>query len=264
MLFNVPGDKSISHRAIILSAIADRVTFISNLLCSTDIFALIDIMRALGVRIDLDIEKKQCRVFGVGLHGLKAPQKPLNCGNSGTSMRLLCGLLCAQPFDSTLIGDASLSKRPMLRVAIPLRLMGANIRLSENNTTPIEINATSFKALKATGCARAERQGSHWGMGDASTSTSWRPRFETCSLKAITYDMPVASAQVKSAILIAGLYAEGETIVREAVKTRDHTERMLKIPPDPPFSKGGNARNLYYETASRSDNNKKLKNILYS
>ena len=146
-------------------------------------------LRALGVTIFLDTEKKYARVEGVGLHGLKPSKNPIHCGNSGTLMRLLTGLLSAQPFDSVLTGDESLSKRPMLRIAEPLRLMGADIELSKNNTAPINI------------------------MG--------RP------LKAIDYALLIPSAQVKSSILLAGLYADGQTIVRERILTRDHTERML-------------------------------------
>ena len=135
----VPSDKSISHRAIILSSLFSRITTIENILLSDDVLATINIMRALGVDIMLDKNKKMARVIGVGLYGLTAPRKSLDCGNSGTAMRLLCGLLSAQPFHSVLIGDASLSKRPMLRVAEPLRKMGATIHLSKNNTAPIEM-----------------------------------------------------------------------------------------------------------------------------
>lgn len=188
----IPGDKSISHRAIILSSIAQGVTTIDNILLSEDVLATIEIMRALGVDIRVDAKKKSACVQGVGLHGLKASKTPLNCGNSGTSLRLLCGLLAAQPFNSVLIGDESLVRRPMLRVAEPLRLMGAKINLSSTDTAPIYI-------------------------------TGGQP------LKAIEYELKIPSAQVKSAILLASLYAKGETIVREAIRTRDHTERMLNV-----------------------------------
>lgn len=198
----VPGDKSISHRAIILSSIRDGVTNILNLLLADDVLNTVEAMRSLGVKIFIDEEKKSARVFGVGLYGLKAPKNPINCGNSGTAMRLLCGLLCAQKFNSILIGDDSLSKRPMLRVAEPLRLMGAKINLSENNTAPIEI------------------------IGNQ-------------KLNPIHYELKIPSAQVKSAILLASLYAKGKTIINEKIKTRDHTEKMLahnkneiKIPGD--------------------------------
>ncbi|HLB56470.1 MAG TPA: 3-phosphoshikimate 1-carboxyvinyltransferase [Coxiellaceae bacterium] len=198
----VSGDKSISHRAVILSSIRDEITTISNLLLADDVLNTVEAMRELGVEIIIDEEKKSARVYGVGLHGLKAPKNPINCGNSGTAMRLLCGLLCAQKFNSILIGDDSLSKRPMLRVAEPLRLMGAKINLSENNTAPIEIIGSQ-------------------------------------KLNAISYELKIPSAQVKSAILLASLYAQGETFVHEKTKTRDHTEKMLacnnieiKIPGD--------------------------------
>ncbi len=186
----IPGDKSISHRAIILSSINDYATDIDNILLSDDVLSTINIMRALGVEIIIDSEKKSARVYGVGLHGLKAPKKPLNCGNSGTTMRLLCGLLSAQKFNSVLIGDQSLSKRPMLRIAEPLRLMGAKINLSENNTAPIEMTGHQ-------------------------------------NLVGIDYAVIIPSAQVKSGILLASLYASGKTTIREIMPTRDHTEKML-------------------------------------
>lgn len=189
----VPGDKSISHRAVILSSIAEGVSIISNLSLGLDVLNTIEAMRALGVEIYL--KNTTCEIQGVGLHGLKSSKKPIDCGNSGTAMRLLCGLLSAQTFSSVLIGDDSLQQRPMLRVAEPLRLMGAKINLSLKNTAPIEIVGS-------------------WELGVGG------------KLKGIVYEMPVASAQVKSAILLAGLYAEGETIVHEKIQTRDHTERM--------------------------------------
>lgn len=186
----VPGDKSISHRAVILSAISKHKTIIENILLGDDVLSTINIMRELGVEINL--KNTMCEIHGVGLDGLKPSKNALNCGNSGTSMRLLTGLLSAQQFNSILIGDESLMKRPMLRVAEPLRLMGATIHLSEKNTAPIEI------------------------MGNQ-------------KLKAIDYELFIPSAQVKSAILLAGLYAKGETIVREKVLTRDHTEKMISL-----------------------------------
>lgn len=188
---SVPGDKSISHRAILFAAISNGDTVISHLLFSQDVLMTVNAMRALGVQIDLDPKTQSARVFGVGLHGLKAPAHPIDCGNSGTTMRLLAGLLAGQPFDSVLIGDESLMKRPMARVAEPLRLMGAKILLSPSNTAPITI------------------------IGGQ-------------TLKAIVYTPVVASAQVKSCVLLAGLYASGKTCVQEPIKTRDHTERLLK------------------------------------
>lgn len=186
----IPGDKSISHRAIILASISDQSVTISNLCLGEDVLNTIAIMQALGVSIH--VENTSCRIDGVGLHGLKPSKTPLNCGNSGTTMRLLTGLLSTQKFNSILIGDESLSKRPMLRVAEPLRLMGAKIDLSENNTAPIKI------------------------IGGQ-------------KLKAINYELTIPSAQVKSAILLAGLYTEDKTIAREITKTRDHTEKMLQF-----------------------------------
>lgn len=187
----VPGDKSISHRAVILSAISDHAVHISNILPSDDVLALILIMESLGVQIFLNEDKKSARVQGVGLYGLKSPKNALDCGNSGTSMRLLTGLLAAQSFDSLLIGDASLMQRPMLRIVEPLRLMGAKIHLSPNYTAPIEIIGHS-------------------------------------NLRDIDYTLPIPSAQVKSGILLANLYTQGKTIVREKSVTRDHTEKMLR------------------------------------
>lgn len=187
---SVPGDKSISHRAVIFSAIGDLSATVENIAFNEDVLCTVRILQALAVSMDLDFDKKILRVMGVGLHGLKAPQNPLNCGNSGTSMRLLCGLLCAQSFDSVLVGDASLMKRPMLRVAAPLRLMGAKIELSLENTAPMHITGNQ-------------------------------------KLSGIHYESTIPSAQVKSAILLAGLYAQGETTVYEKILTRDHTEKML-------------------------------------
>jgi 3-phosphoshikimate 1-carboxyvinyltransferase len=185
----VPGDKSISHRSIMLGAIADGVTDISGFLEGEDALSTLNAFRAMGVRIEGPTDGR-VRVHGVGLHGLQAPQGPLDMGNSGTSMRLLAGLLAGQKFTATLIGDVSLSKRPMERVAKPLRLMGATVTTQEGGRPPLIID----------------------GAGQ---------------LKGIHYDLPMASAQVKSCLLLAGLYAEGETSVTEPAPTRDHTERML-------------------------------------
>lgn len=186
----VPGDKSISHRALILGAITDGITCIENFLESDDCLATLKILRELGVYIETP-PHGTINIHGVGLYGLKKPSIPLDCGNSGTSMRLLAGLLVAQDFDSTLTGDASLLKRPMARICTPLNQMGADIRAFAEGRAPLLIRG-----------GRA--------------------------LQGIDYVMPVASAQVKSSILLAGLYAEGETCVREPQITRDHTERMLR------------------------------------
>lgn len=186
----VPGDKSISHRAVLLSALSNSTTDIFNLSFGTDVLHSVEAMRALGVTISLNETKKSARIRGVGLSGLQSAKTPIDCGNSGTLMRLLAGILAAQKFNSVLIGDASLSKRPMLRIAEPLRLMGADIQLSSENTAPIEITGNQI-------------------------------------LHGIDYEPSIPSAQVKSAILLAGLYADGKTIVHEKIKTRDHTERMI-------------------------------------
>jgi cyclohexadieny/prephenate dehydrogenase / 3-phosphoshikimate 1-carboxyvinyltransferase len=188
LMMNLPGDKSISHRALIFAAIADGDTHIKNFLVCEDTLSTLNALSELGVKIERNDDK--VIVHGVGLHGLKPPKNSLYLGNSGTSMRLLAGLLAAQPFDAELTGDESLMRRPMARVVNPLRLMGANISMRDNNYAPLTIKGGQ-------------------------------------QLKGIHYGMPVASAQVKSALLIAGLYAEGETIVGEPSVTRDHTERML-------------------------------------
>jgi len=187
----VPGDKSISHRAIMLGALADGVTEIDGFLEGADALGTLHAFRAMGVRIDGPTAGRVV-IHGAGLDGLTAPEGPLDLGNSGTSMRLLAGLLAAQRFDSTLVGDESLSGRPMRRVTEPLGRMGARIETAENGTPPLVIRG-----------------------GQA--------------LLGIDYESPVASAQVKSAILLAGLYAEGRTCVREPAESRDHTERMLSV-----------------------------------
>lgn len=185
----VPGDKSISHRSIMLGALAEGVTEIEGFLEGEDALATLQAFRDLGVVIE-GPHNGRVRVHGVGLNGLQAPQRSLYMGNSGTSMRLLMGLMAAQPFDTELTGDASLTKRPMERVARPLREMGASIHTGAKGTPPVNL---------------------HGGK----------------RLKGIHYDLPMASAQVKSAVLLAGLYAEGTTSVTEPAPTRDHTERML-------------------------------------
>jgi 3-phosphoshikimate 1-carboxyvinyltransferase len=185
----VPGDKSVSHRALMLGGIADGVTEVRGFLESEDCLATMKAMRALGVRVEQP-GVQEVRVHGVGLHGLKGASQPLDMGNSGTAMRLMTGLLCGQKFDSELLGDASLMNRPMERAAAPLRQMGAKIA-TLGGKPPVQI----------TGGAQ---------------------------LNGIHYALPVASAQVKSAVLLAGLYAKGPTTVVESAVTRDHTERMLQ------------------------------------
>lgn len=186
----VPGDKSISHRSIMLGALAEGTTNIEGFLEGEDALATLQTFRDLGVVIE-GPNHGQVKVHGVGLNGLQAAAGSLYVGNSGTSMRLLSGLLAGQSFDSELTGDESLAKRPMNRVAKPLAQMGANIVTSEEGRPPLQMKGGA-------------------------------------SLKGIHYDMPMASAQVKSCILLAGLYAEGKTSVTEPAPTRDHTERMLR------------------------------------
>ncbi len=186
----VPGDKSISHRALMLAGIAEGQTSITGFLESEDCRATLRAMRALGVSIEQP-HPQSVEVHGVGLYGLEAPLAPLDMGNAGTAMRLLAGLLAPQRFDSVLIGDDSLMNRPMERVAVPLRAMGAVIE-TRAGRPPLSI--------------RGGR-----------------------SLHGVRYELPVASAQVKSALLLAGLYAQGTTTVTEPAVTRDHTERMLHV-----------------------------------
>jgi 3-phosphoshikimate 1-carboxyvinyltransferase len=185
----VPGDKSISHRALMLSGIAEGTSEIDGFLASEDCLASLAAMRALGVRIEQP-SPTHVLVHGVGLHGLRGAGGPLDMGNAGTAIRLFTGLLSAQGFDSQLIGDASLMKRPMERVAKPLREMGADVR-THHGTPPVDI--------------RGARR-----------------------LHGIDYHMPIASAQVKSAILLASLYGDGATSVTAPGVSRDHSERMLK------------------------------------
>ena len=185
----VPGDKSISHRAIMLGSIAEGITHISGFLMGEDALSTLKAFRAMGVHIE-GPDQGRVLIHGVGLHGLKAPEEALYLGNAGTSMRLLSGLLAGQAFASVLTGDQSLSSRPMKRVTTPLASMGARIQTTEKGTAPLNISGNS-------------------------------------ELTGIHYDMPVASAQVKSCLLLAGLYAKSETSVTEPAPTRDHTERML-------------------------------------
>jgi 3-phosphoshikimate 1-carboxyvinyltransferase len=185
----VPGDKSISHRAVMLAALAEGESRFTGFLAGADTLATAAAFRAMGVRID-GPDEGRVTVQGVGLHGLRAPAGPLDMGNAGTGMRLLAGLLAGQRFGVTLIGDESLSRRPMRRVIVPLRQMGADIAAAEGDTPPLVL----------------------------------RP---TAQLRGIDYVLPMASAQVKSCLLLAGLYAQGRTCVTEPAPTRDHTERML-------------------------------------
>lgn len=184
----VPGDKSISHRALMLGGCAEGVTEVRDFLAGEDCLATLAALRAMGVRIE-GPDNGRVLIHGAGAEGWQTPLAPLDMGNSGTALRLMMGLLAAQPFDSSLIGDSSLMKRPMERVAVPLRQMGAHIE-TQGGRPPVVI-----------------RGGAH--------------------LRAIDFHMPVASAQVKSAVLLAALQASGRTHVHEPAPTRDHTERMF-------------------------------------
>jgi 3-phosphoshikimate 1-carboxyvinyltransferase len=186
----VPGDKSISHRSIMLGSLAEGVTRVSGFLEGEDSLATLNAFRQMGVEIEGPTDGKVV-IHGAGMHGLKTPDVPLDLGNSGTSMRLLSGLLAGQGLNLILTGDESLSGRPMRRVTDPLALMQADVETTQTGTAPLHINPVK-------------------------------------TLKAIDYNLPVASAQVKSCVLLAGLYADGETCVTEPAPTRDHTERMLQ------------------------------------
>lgn len=186
----VPGDKSISHRALLFASIAEGQSHIHGFLPGSDSLATLAIMRLFGVTIT-QVSESELIITGVGLHGLQAPNQDLDCGNSGTAMRLLAGLLAGQRFDSVLTGDAYLLRRPMHRVVQPLIEMGARIQAQDKGTAPLQILGSQ-------------------------------------SLSGISYVLPMASAQVKSCLLIAGLYAQGQTTVIEPAVTRDHTERMLQ------------------------------------
>ena len=185
----VPGDKSITHRAFILGAIAEGSSRIAGALSGRDCLATVNCLRSLGVSIERAGET-DFEVQAHGLHGLREPEDVLNCERSGTTMRLLMGVLAGQPFTTSVSGDAQLRRRPMARVANPLRQLGATV---------LGRGGGQYAPLAIQGG----------------------------SLRGITYDLPVASAQVKSAILLAGLYADGNTVVREPGPARDHTERML-------------------------------------
>ena len=203
----VPGDKSISHRSIILSSLAEGTSKISGLLEGEDCLATIEVFRNMGINIVN--ERGVYSIEGKGLRGLQDPKKPLDFGNSGTSIRLCSGILSAQSFKSTLIGDSSLSSRPMQRIVEPLTAMGAKIT-TKNGKLPLHISPTD-------------------------------------SLKSINYSLPIASAQVKSCIMLSALYAQGETVIEESAVTRDHTENMFEnfgIPLEIESSEGKKRINL--------------------
>ena len=185
---SIPSDKSISHRAIMLGSLATGTTKVSNFLLSDDCLATIECFRQMGITIE---EGRDIIIHGKGLHGLQEPSKALYVGNSGTTIRILSGILCGQNFDTVIGGDSSINQRPMDRILIPLRQMGANITASKDDSlAPLHIRPSK--------------------------------------LNNIIYKSPVASAQVKSSILLAGLYAKGITSVEEAVLSRNHTELMLE------------------------------------
>ena len=188
-VIEIPGDKSISHRSIMFGAIADGLTTVRGCLIGEDVLSTMDAFRLMGVEIDTH-DLDCLRIMGVGLNGLKPPVRAIHLGNSGTSMRLLAGILAGAGLDATLQGDSSLSQRPMERIVAPLRQMGADIAMSSGKTPPLQIKS-----------------------GNA--------------LKGMSYEMPIISAQVKSGLLLAGLYAEGTTIISETRRSRDHSERML-------------------------------------
>ncbi len=186
---NIPGDKSISHRSIMLGALSCGKTRVSHFLPSADCLSTIDCFRKMGVEIQIH-DNENITIDGSGIHGLKAPSDLLYTGNSGTTTRLMAGILAAQNFDSQVNGDASIQKRPMERIITPLSMMGACIESSDGGRCPLHIHGRKLKGIR--------------------------------------YELPVASAQLKSALLFAGLYADGETQIIEFAPSRDHTERMFK------------------------------------
>ncbi|OOR89002.1 bifunctional prephenate dehydrogenase/3-phosphoshikimate 1-carboxyvinyltransferase [Moraxella caviae] len=203
-VISVPGDKSISHRSIMFGSLADGVTRVSGFLQGEDALATLQAFSDMGVKIERTGD--QVVIHGVGIDGLSTPKNPLYMGNSGTSMRLLAGILSAQKFDSVMTGDVSLSKRPMERVAVPLRQMGAKIQSTgEKGTAPLSITGNQ-------------------------------------TLNAIHYELPVASAQIKSCLILAALWAQGETVIVEPEVSRDHTERMLNAFGYPVVSSGREIR----------------------
>ncbi len=193
-IVTIPGDKSISHRAVMFGALADGTTEVTNFLQGADCLSTIRCFRQMGIEITNHPSDNQVVIHGKGLHGLIKPQDVLDVGNSGTTMRLISGILSGQTFDVTLNGDESIQKRPMGRIMTPLTMMGADIKsLASNDRSPLIINGSNSQS----------------------------------SLKGIHYTSPVASAQIKSCVLLAGLYADGETSVSEPSLSRNHTELML-------------------------------------
>jgi 3-phosphoshikimate 1-carboxyvinyltransferase len=251
---SVPGDKSISHRALLFGALADGAVEISGLGLGGDNASTMAALRALGVPIRQT--GTDARVEGVGLAGLHEASGSLDCGNSGTTMRLFCGLLAGRPFVSTLIGDESLSRRPMARVATPLRRMGAVIDGRQETTRPSRVGSPPAFGTDSPSCppralSRApspaayhrarpsEASGAGWQVGGRG---AWKPSegshindlfppltVRGGALQGIEYELPVASAQIKSALILAGLQARGRTVISEPGLSRDHSERMLRF-----------------------------------
>ncbi len=186
---NIPGDKSISHRSIMLGALSRGTTHVSHFLPSADCISTIECFRKLGVEIEI-FDDENIAIKGNGIDGLKAPSELLYTGNSGTTTRLMAGILSAQSFDSTLNGDESIQRRPMARIITPLSMMGASIESAGGGLCPLDIHGQKLNGIR--------------------------------------YELPIASAQLKSALLFAGLYADGETEIIESAPSRDHTERMFK------------------------------------
>ncbi len=194
-VIQVPGDKSVSHRSVMLGALAQGTTEVTNFLQGADCLSTISCFRQLGIEIENNPVSNHVMIKGKGLYGLSKPADILDVGNSGTTIRLISGILCGQHFEATLIGDESIRRRPMGRIMTPLAMMGADIKsIKDNGCAPLAINATAGNRKGLTG---------------------------------IHYNSPVASAQIKSCILLAGLYGEGETSVSEPSLSRNHTERML-------------------------------------
>ncbi len=202
----VPSDKSISHRALLLASIAEGESVVHNLLMGEDNKATMAALQAMGITISMANSNTHC-IKGVGLQGFNPSNTPLDLGNSGTGLRLLAGLLVGQSFESSLVGDSSLMQRPMQRIVVPLKKMGAHITMSSEGTPPLHISSTS-------------------------------------ELHGMTYAMPVPSAQVKSCLLLAGLYAAGRTEIIEPSPSRDHTERLLTAM-GYPLERCGNRVSLY-------------------
>lgn len=249
----VPGDKSISHRAVMFGAIADGTTVIHHFLQGADCLSTIACFSNLGIFIENDPKKESVRVHGKGLYGLTPPSKALDVGNSGTTMRLISGILSGQPFESILTGDASIRKRPMERIITPLCMMGADIvSLSDNQCAPLRINGslnsnlgfkrtienkpktiadnTQTEKEKIQTIADSTQTKKEITQTITNNTQTAKEKIQaiTNKLHGITYHSFIASAQVKSALLLAGLYADNETTVIEPYRSRNHTELMLE------------------------------------